>query len=234
MARAGVASRRDIERMIAEGRIALKGEVLTTPATLLTSLAGITVDGIQVEAAEVTRIWRFHKPTGCLTTAYDPAGRPTVFDLLPEDLPRLLSIGRLDYNTEGLLLFTNDGALKRAFELPSSGIERRYRVRVRGELNVNALSELAEGITIDGLRYGSIIADIEHSRGMTHWLFIRLAEGKNREVRKVMGHLGLDVTRLIRVGYGPFELDDLPSGEIEELDATIAQRFVTVPAGARR
>ncbi|MEX6723861.1 pseudouridine synthase [Parapedomonas caeni] len=217
LARAGVGSRRDVERMIAEGRVALGGKTLDTPATLLASLAGVTVDGQPVAAAEPTRMWRFHKPTGCLTTARDPAGRPTIFDLLPPGLPRLLTIGRLDYNTEGLLLLTNDGALKRRFELPANEVERVYRARVRGRLDHVALAELAEGIAIEGVRYGSIIAEVEASQGLTHWLSLKLREGKNREVRNVLGHLGLQVARLIRVRYGDFDLGDMAPGSIEEV-----------------
>src|SRR5690606_30894204 len=217
LARAGVGSRRDIERMIEEGRIALDGAVLTTPATIVTTLAGVTVDGNPVAEVEPTRLWRFFKPAGCLTTVRDPAGRPTIFHLLPKDMPRVVSIGRLDYNTEGLLLLTNNGELKRWLELPANAVERIYRARVRGRIDYNALADLIEGITIDGVRYGSINAEVESSHGLTHWIAVKIREGKNREVRNVLGHLGLQVSRLIRTDYGPFTLDGLREGDVQEI-----------------
>ena len=216
LARAGIASRRDIERMIAEGRIALNGEVLTTPATLLTDLGGVTVDGKPVAEPEPTRLFLFHKPAGCLTTARDPKGRRTIYDILPKDLPRLQPIGRLDMNTEGLLLLTTDGELKRALELPVNAVERRYRVRVYGRVEQSALESLSEGVTIEGVRYGSILADLERRTGANAWLTMTLTEGKNREVRRVAEHLGLKVTRLIRTAYGPFSLGDSEPGDIVE------------------
>lgn len=216
LARAGIASRRDIERMIAEGRIALNGEVLTTPATLLTDLGGVTVDGKPVAEPEPTRLFLFHKPAGCLTTARDPKGRRTIYDILPKDLPRLQPIGRLDMNTEGLLLLTTDGELKRALELPVNAVERRYRVRVYGRVEQSALEGLSEGVTIEGVRYGSILADLERRTGANAWLTMTLTEGKNREVRRVAEHLGLKVTRLIRTAYGPFSLGDSEPGDIVE------------------
>lgn len=219
LARAGVGSRRDVERMIAEGRVALNGAVLTTPATILTSLAGVTVDGNPVGEVDPTRLWRFFKPAGCLTTVRDPEGRPTIFDLLPEGLPRVVTIGRLDFNTEGLLLLTNNGELKRWLELPANSVERIYRARVRGRINYTALADLIEGITIDGVRYGSINAEVESSHGLTHWIAVKIREGKNREVRNVLGHLGLQVSRLIRTDYGPFTLDGLREGEVQEISA---------------
>lgn len=217
LARAGVGSRRDIERMIEDGRIALNGEVLTTPATIVTSLKGVTVDGNPVSEVEPTRLWRFFKPAGCLTTVRDPEGRPTIYDLLPQGTPRVVTIGRLDFNTEGLLLLTNNGELKRWLELPSNAVERVYRARVRGRINYNALADLIEGITIDGVRYGSINAEVESSQGMTHWIAVKISEGKNREVRNVLGHLGLQVSRLIRTDYGPFTLDGLREGDLQEI-----------------
>ncbi|HEY4546604.1 MAG TPA: pseudouridine synthase [Pedomonas sp.] len=217
LARAGVGSRRDIERMIEDGRIALNGEVLTTPATIVTSLQGVTVDGNPVSEVEPTRLWRFFKPAGCLTTVRDPEGRATIYDLLPKGTPRVVTIGRLDYNTEGLLLLTNNGELKRWLELPSNAVERIYRARVRGRIDYTALADLIEGITIDGVRYGSINAEVESSHGMTHWIAVKISEGKNREVRNVLGHLGLQVSRLIRTDYGPFTVDGLREGDIQEI-----------------
>ncbi|WP_243446576.1 pseudouridine synthase [Sphingosinicella microcystinivorans] len=225
LARAGVGSRRDIERMIAEGRVSVEGTALTSPALNLASLDGVTVDGNPVAAASATRLYRFHKPTGCLTTARDPKGRATIYDLLPKDLPRLVTIGRLDMNTEGLLLLTNDGELKRAMELPANALIRRYRVRVFGSVNARALEALAEGVTIEGVRYGSINADIEHKSGAYAWLVITITEGKNREVRKVLEHLGLKVARLIRVSYGPFELEDLPVRGVEQIPDDAVSRL---------
>ncbi len=225
LARAGVGSRRDIERMIAEGRVAVAGTVLTSPALNLASLAEVTVDGNPVAVTSATRLYRFHKPTGCLTTARDPKGRATIYDLLPKDLPRLVTIGRLDMNTEGLLLLTNDGELKRAMELPANAFVRRYRVRVFGLVNARQLEALAEGVTIEGVRYGSINADIENKSGSYSWLLISITEGKNREVRKVMEHLGLQVTRLIRVSYGPFDLEDLPVRGVDQIPDDVVSRL---------
>lgn len=211
--------------MIAEGRVAVAGTVLTSPALNLASLAEVTVDGNPVAVTSATRLYRFHKPTGCLTTARDPKGRATIYDLLPKDLPRLVTIGRLDMNTEGLLLLTNDGELKRAMELPANAFVRRYRVRVFGLVNARQLEALAEGVTIEGVRYGSINADIEHKSGSYSWLLISITEGKNREVRKVLEHLGLQVTRLIRVGYGPFDLDDLPVRGVDQIPDDAVSRL---------
>ncbi|USI72178.1 pseudouridine synthase [Sphingomonas morindae] len=217
LARAGVASRREIERMIGEGRIALDGVPLTTPATVLPSLQGVTVDGAAVEAASPTRLFLFHKPTGLLTTERDPRGRPTIYDRLPDDLPRLMPVGRLDMNTEGLLLLTTDGEFKRQLELPRTGVPRTYRARAYGEVSQDQLEQLIEGIEIDGIRYGEIDANLERRTGRNVWIELRLAEGKNREVRRVLEHLGLQVSRLIRVGYGPFVLGDLPAGAVGEV-----------------
>lgn len=217
LARAGVASRREIERMIADGRIAIDGAVLETPATLVTGLAGITVDGKPVAAPEPTRLFLFHKPAGLLTTERDPKGRPTIYDRLPKDLPRLIPVGRLDYNTEGLLLLTTDGEFKRQLELPSTGVPRTYRARAYGNVTQAQLEELMHGIEIEGIRYGSINANIERRTGANVWIELTLTEGKNREVRHVLEHLGLEVSRLIRTAYGPFVLGDLPSGEIGEV-----------------
>jgi len=217
LARAGVASRREIERMIAEGRVALDGRVLDTPATLLTSLRGVTVDGHPVKEPAPARLFRFHKPPGLLTTERDPAGRPTIYDRLPQGLPRLVPVGRLDLNTEGLLLLTTDGELKRQLELPSSGITRIYRARTFGPVTQDQLEQLIHGVTIDGIRYGSIDANLERRTGRNQWIEMKLTEGKNREVRRVLEHLGLEVSRLIRTAYGPFALADLPRGAVDEV-----------------
>lgn len=217
LARAGVASRREIERMIAEGRIALNGVTLDTPATILPSLHGVTVDGHQVDAPEATRLFLFHKPTGFLTTEYDPAGRPTIYDRLPEGLPRVMPVGRLDMNTEGLLLLTTDGEFKRKLELPSTGVPRIYRARAYGEVTQDQLEALIEGITIEGIRYGPIDANMERRTGRNMWIEMKITEGKNREVRRVLEYLGLQVSRLIRVAYGEFILADLPPGEVVEV-----------------
>lgn len=219
LARAGIASRREIERMIAEGRIARDGVALDTPATVLTSLKGITVDGKAVKEAEPARLFLFHKPTGVLTAATDPKGRRTIYDALPPGLPRLLPVGRLDLNTEGLLLLTTDGELKRSLELPSSGVERVYRARAYGSVTQDALEALMMGVEIEGVRYAPINANLERRTGANVWIEMRLAEGKNREVRRVLEYLGLKVSRLIRVAYGPFVLDDLPIGKVAEVRA---------------
>jgi len=203
--------------MIGEGRIAIDGKAVETPATLLTSLKGVTVDGRPVRAAAPARVFRFHKPAGLLTTAHDPKGRPTIYDRLPKGLPRLMPVGRLDFSTEGLLLLTNDGELKRQLELPSSGIERTYRARAFGDVSQQQLEELIQGVEIDGMRYGSIDANLERRTGRNAWIELRLTEGKNREVRRVLEHLGLEVSRLIRTAYGPFVLGDLPAGAVEEV-----------------
>ncbi|HEY0445772.1 MAG TPA: pseudouridine synthase [Allosphingosinicella sp.] len=217
LARAGIASRREIERMIEERRIAIEGVAVEKPATLLTSLHGVTVDGKPVKAPEPARLFRFHKPTGLLTAASDPRGRPTIYDRLPPGLPRLMPVGRLDLNTEGLLLMTSDGGLKRQLELPSSGVERTYRARVFGEISQDRLEELIQGVEIEGVRYGAIDANLERRTGRNAWVEMRLTEGKNREVRRVLEHLGLQVSRLIRTAYGPFVLGDLPVGGVDEV-----------------
>lgn len=215
LARAGVGSRRDVERMVEEGRIALNGEVIVQPAPLLTSLDGLTVDGNPVAKPVSTRLYRFHKPAGCITAARDPKGRKTIYDLLPRGLPRVMPVGRLDYNTEGLLLLTNDGAFKRQLELPASGVERTYRARAFGEISQAQLEDLAMGIEIDGVRYGKIIANLERRTGRNQWIEMTLTEGKNREVRKVLEHFGLQVSRLIRTRYGEFTLEGLGMGDVD-------------------
>jgi 23S rRNA pseudouridine2605 synthase len=225
LARAGVASRREIERMIAEGRIALNGEKLTTPATLLSDLAGVTVDGRPVRPAAATRLFRFYKPPATLTAAHDPKGRATIYDRLPKGLPRLMPVGRLDFMTEGLLLLTNDGELKRQLELPKTGVVRTYRARAFGRVTQAELERLAEGITIEGVRYGSIDANLERRTGSNCWIEMSLAEGKNREVRRVLAHLGLQVSRLIRTSYGPFTTNGLDPGQVDEVGGAELELF---------
>ena len=217
LARAGIASRREIERMIEARRIAIDGVAIETPATLLTSLHGVTVDGKPVNAPAPARLFLFHKPAGLLTTERDPKGRPTIYDRLPKDLPRVVPVGRLDLNTEGLLLLTTDGELKRQLELPATGVERSYRARAYGNVTQAQLESLIDGIEIEGVRYGSIDANLERRTGANVWIEMRLKEGKNREVRRVLEYLGLRVSRLIRTAYGPFVLDDLPAGEVGEV-----------------
>ncbi len=237
LARAGVGSRRDIERMIGEGRIAIAGEVLTSPALNITSLAQVTVDGEPVAGIAPAKLYRFHKPAGFLTAARDPAGRPTIMDILPAGLPRVVPVGRLDMNTEGLLLLTTDGELKRALELPSSNVPRVYRVRAFGEVSQKALESLADGISIDGIHYGPVLADIERKTGHNLWLIVTIREGKNREVRRILEHVGLQVNRLIRVAYGPIGLDDLPprmADEIPESDLAQLKAMLKAPKPERR
>jgi len=217
LARAGLCSRRDAERWIAEGRVAVGGTVLTSPAVTVTADDDIRVDGKPVPAAAPARLWRYHKPAGLLTTHRDDRGRPTLFEKLPKDLPRLVSVGRLDLTSEGLLLLTNDGALARELELPARGWVRRYKVRVHGVPDPERLAALERGVRVGGIAYGPIRAALERQQGSNAWLTVSLGEGKNREVRRVMEHLGLTVTRLIRLAYGPFQLGHLPRGEVDEV-----------------
>lgn len=230
MARAGLCSRREAERWIFEGRVTVDGEVLTTPAIVVTDQMQILVDGKPLNEAPASRVWIYHKPAGLLTTHDDPQGRPTIFKSLPSSLPRVISIGRLDLNSEGLLLLTNDGALARYAELPSTGWARSYRVRVYGHVDEAALSELTQGVTIEGVTYGRIEAEIEDrssKRSTNTWLFMTLYEGKNREIRKVMAYLDLRVNRLIRVSYGPFTLGDLKPGHVREVPAISLKKYFT-------
>jgi 23S rRNA pseudouridine2605 synthase len=203
--------------MIADGRIAVDGKVLTSPATLLEDLKAVTVDGKPVRSAESTRLFRFYKPPGTLTAERDPKGRPTIYDRLPSGLPRLMPVGRLDFMTEGLLLLTNDGEFKRKLELPKTAVVRRYRARAYGRISQAELDLLAEGVTIEGMRYGSIIANLERRTGGNCWIELSLTEGKNREVRRVLAHLGLQVSRLIRTAYGSLDLEGLEPGSVHEV-----------------
>jgi 23S rRNA pseudouridine2605 synthase len=221
LARAGVASRRDAEKMIAEGRVSVNGEKLSTPAFKVPPGAIIQVDGKVIAGAEPTRLWRYHKPIGLVTSHRDEKGRPTVFQHLPETLPRVISVGRLDLNSEGLLLLTNDGALARRLELPETGWTRRYRVRFFGTIKQTELDKLQDGLTIEGVRYGPIEAALERSTGQNSWASVALKEGKNREVRKVFEHFGLRVSRLLRTAYGPFQLGDLSEGEVAEVSGKV-------------
>lgn len=211
--------------MIAEGRIALNGEKLETPATLVSDLAGITVDGKPVRAVAATRLFRFYKPQGTITASHDPKGRATIYDRLPKELPRLMPVGRLDLMTEGLLLLTNDGELKRQFELPRTGVVRTYRARAFGRVTQAQLERLAEGITIEGTHYGPINANLERRTGSNCWIEVSLTEGKNREVRRVLAHLGLQVSRLIRTAYGPFTVHGLDAGEVDEVGEAELEAF---------
>jgi 23S rRNA pseudouridine2605 synthase len=219
LARIGVASRREVERMIEAGRVAVDGKTLSSPALNVTDANQITVDGQPVGAAEETRVWRYHKKAGLLTTNRDPKGRPTIFDKLPPELPRVVTVGRLDFNTEGLLLLTNDGELARKLELPQNAWLRHYRVRVYGAIDEKKLKELDKGVTIEGIRYEPIkvVVEKEKKEGANSWLSVTIREGKNREVRRAMEYVGLQVTRLLRVAFGPFQLGNLPRGCVEEV-----------------
>ena len=221
LARAGVASRRDAEKLIAEGKVRLNNAPVTHPATFVAPDDLVVVDGAVVAAPERTRLWRYHKPVGLVTTHRDPQARATVFEKLPPGLPRVVSVGRLDLTSEGLLLLTNDGALARKLELPATGWLRRYRVRVHGIPDPRKLAALAKGITIDGVAYGPIDAGLDSRKGDNAWLTVSLREGRNREVRRVMAHLGLAVTRLIRIAYGPFQLGTLPRGAVDEVPGRV-------------
>jgi 23S rRNA pseudouridine2605 synthase len=217
LARAGLCSRRDAERWIEEGRVAVDGKRLDTPAFVVTPGSIILVDGKPIKEPEPSRLWRYHKPAGLVTSHRDEKGRPTLFDTLPPELGRVISVGRLDLNSEGLLLLTNDGELARKLELPTTGWVRRYKVRVHGTVEPERFVPLVDGVVIDGVRYGEIKVEFERQKGSNAWVTVALAEGKNREIRKVFEHLGYVVTRLIRLSYGPFQLGLLPRGAIEEV-----------------
>jgi 23S rRNA pseudouridine2605 synthase len=217
IARAGLCSRREAEAWIAAGRVSVNGAVIASPALNVMPRDRITVDGKPLPQRERTRLFLFHKPRGLVTTSADPQGRPTIFGALPKNMPRVVSVGRLDLNTEGLLLLTNDGGLARALELPATGWLRRYRVRAFGKIDQRRLDELRHGIEVDGIRYGSIEATLDRQQGDNVWLTFAMREGKNREIRNVLGALGLKVNRLIRVSYGPFQLGELPAGAVEEV-----------------
>ena len=221
LSRAGVASRRDAEKLLAEGRVRLNNAVVTHPATFVASGDLVVVDGALVSEPERARMWRLHKAAGLMTTHRDPEGRPTVFERLPRTMPRVMSVGRLDLNSEGLLLLTNDGGLARTLELPATGWLRRYRVRVHGAVEPARLAALAAGVAVDGVKYGPIEAGLDSRKGENAWLTVSLREGRNREIRRVMQHLGLQTTRLIRVAYGPFQLGTLPRGDVEEVPARV-------------
>ncbi|MDF2096289.1 pseudouridine synthase [Aquibaculum arenosum] len=221
IARSGLCSRREAEALIEQGRVDLDGQTVQEPGTKVLPGQRVTVDGEALAAAEPAGLWRFHKPKGLLTTERDPQGRPTIYDRLPAGLPRIMPVGRLDLNSEGLLLLTNDGGLKRRLELPATGWLRRYRVRVYGRVQQSDLDRLSHGVTIDGVVYGAVQARLDSQSGSNAWLTFRLREGKNREVRKLCDHLGYRVNRLLRVAYGPFQLGALPEGELEEVPAKV-------------
>lgn len=217
IARAGYCSRRDAEKLIAEGRVMLNGDLVTTPAIKVTSEQLIMIDNKPLENPEPARLWRYHKPAGLVTTHRDPQGRATVFDNLPEGLPRVISVGRLDLNTEGLLLLTNDGGVARQLELPSGQWQRTYRARLFGKVTQEKLDTLADGVKVDGVNYGPVKAVLEHAKGMYAWASITITEGKNREVKRIMESLGFKVARLIRVQFGPFYLGEMPEGAVDEI-----------------
>ncbi len=221
IARAGICSRRDAEKLIAEGRVKLDGETVKTPAIKVGENQVVSVDDKPLGEPDPARLWRYHKPSGLVTTHRDPQGRPTVFANLPKHLPRVVSIGRLDFNSEGLLLLTNDGEIARRLEMPVGGWPRKYRVRLFGKVAQSDLDKLAEGVSIGGMKYGPIVADLERTKGVHSWAMVTLKEGKNREVKRVMESIGLKVARLIRVQFGPFHLGQLAEGAVEEIPAKI-------------
>ncbi len=226
LARAGVASRRDAERMIEAGRVSLNGAIVSQPGTLADADDVLAVDGEPIRAREPTRLWRYHKLAGLVTTARDPQGRPTVFEKLPKDLPRVISVGRLDINTEGLLLLTNDGALARYLEHPAQALSRTYRVRAYGRADRGALARISKGVTIDGVRYRPVEVTLDRQQSDNCWLTMVLREGKNREIKRMLESINLQVSRLIRTGYGPFQLDKLPPGEAEPVPPKVLARLL--------
>ncbi len=230
LARAGLCSRRDAERWIAQGRVKVDGEVLATPACVVTDQSRIEVDGKALPAAERARLWRYHKPPEEIVTARDPQGRKTIFDSLPKSMPRTIAIGRLDFMSEGLILLTNDGELARRLELPANGWVRQYRARVHGGVDPDRLAALAKGVTVEGVRYGPIKASLDRQQRSNAWLNIALTEGKNREVRRVLAHLDLPVVRLIRTAFGPFHLGDMERGDVQEMPAQALDNLLGVKA----
>ena len=230
LARAGIASRREAERMIADGRVSVNGKTIDSPALNVGAQDRIAVDGTPVGAPEPPRLWLYHKPAGLVTTTRDEKGRATIFDKLPEDLPRVVSIGRLDLNSEGLLLLTNDGGIKRRLELPSTGWVRKYRVRVNGTPDEATFQPLRDGLTLDGERFQPMQVTLDRQQGANAWITVGLREGKNREIRRAMEAVGLKVNRLIRIGYGPFRLGDLAPGEVSE----VAPRVLADQLGLER
>ena len=223
LSRAGVASRRDAERMILEGRVSVNGKVIDSPARNVVPSDKIAVDGKPIGAPEPPRLWLYHKPAGLVTSARDEKARQTVFDTLPPEMPRVMSIGRLDLNSEGLLLLTNDGAVKRRLELPSTGWLRRYRVRINGAVSEARLDALRAGITVDGERFLPMTVSFDRQQGANAWLTVSLREGKNREIRRAMEAIGVTVNRLIRVSYGPFQLGNLAAGAVEEVRQSVVK-----------
>ncbi len=226
MARAGLCSRREAEVWIAEGRVSVNGKKITSPALNVSDTDSIKVNGKLLAAKEQTRLWLYHKPTGLVTTHKDPEGRPTVFDALPKELPRVISVGRLDLNSEGLLLLTNDGDLARKLELPATGWIRRYRVRVFGHITPAMIAEMKKGVVAEGVHYGSVEAVVDGGKGDNSWLTVALKEGKNREVRKIFEHFGCKVSRLMRLSYGPFQLGSLAKGEVKEVTGKVLKSFI--------
>ena len=228
MARAGLCSRREAESWIEAGRVKVNGKKITSPALNVSEKDAIVVDGKLLQAKEQTRLWLYHKPTGLVTTHKDPSGRPTVFEVLPPAMPRVISVGRLDLNSEGLLLLTNDGELARKLELPSTGWIRRYRVRVFGEVTLAMMAEMKKGVVADGVHYGSAEVTIDSVKGDNSWVTVALKEGKNREIRKIFEHFGCSVSRLLRISYGPFVLGSLPKGEVKEVTGKVLKSFVKI------
>lgn len=226
IARAGLCSRRDAERWIEAGRVSVNGTLITSPALNVGPDDEVVVDGTPLPQQQAARLWKYHKPAGLVVSARDEQGRPTVFERLPREMPRVISVGRLDINSEGLLLLTNDGDLARKLELPATGWVRRYRVRVHGRIDAAKLESLSEGVTVEGVRYGKIRAVLEKQQGSNAWIDVSLTEGKNREVRKIMEHLGYPVNRLIRVSYGPFILGTLAKGGVEEVSAKMMRDLI--------
>ena len=229
LARAGLCSRREAERWIVAGRVAVDGVTLLTPAVNVSAGNRVTVDGQPLPAPSPSRLWRYHKPPGLITSHRDPGGRPTVFERLPEELPRVVSVGRLDLTSEGLLLLTNDGGLARRLELPATGWTRRYRARVHGVVDEKKLAALADGVTVSGVKYGPIKAVLDKQKNANAWVTVSLEEGRNREIRKVMEHMGLEVNRLIRVAFGPFQLGKLARGQVEEVPPKVLREQLGKP-----